>query len=142
MNIQAMAGAWRLEGRTLESGWVVLEAVGWDPATGVTSPEYQGSGGNFCKTYRVEKNGKRAFLKAIDLTHPLRQPDVMAALNRLTTEHQLEVTILDLCKGAQLDRIVFALDSGEERLGSDFADLVPYLVFELAEGDVRKTILE
>jgi len=37
-----------------------------------------------------------------------------------------------------MDRIVIALDSGEERLGPGLHDVVPYLVFELAEGDVRR----
>lgn len=137
---QAVAGAWRLEGTVLKSGWKVLAAVGWDPATGQAKEIYSGTGGNFSKAYRVEKNGKQAFLKAIDLTRPLQEEDVMGALHRVTSEHQFEVSILNLCSGAKMDRIVVALDSGVERLGTNFRDIVPYLVFELAEGDVRRQL--
>ena len=138
MSDQAIAGAWRLEGATLKSGWKVICAVGWDPKTGKAKEIYNGTGGNFSKAYRVEKGGKHAFLKAIDLTRPLEEADVMSALHRVTSEHQFEVSILDLCSGAKMDRIVVALDSGVERLGADFHDIVPYLIFELAEGDVRR----
>ncbi|WPY94326.1 hypothetical protein T8T21_14650 [Limimaricola variabilis] len=135
-----VAGALRLEGRTLGSGWKVLGAVGWDPSTGLSKEIYNGTGGNFSKAYRVEKDGKHAFLKAIDLTRPLQEPDVMSALLKVSSEHRFEVDILNVCSGARLDRIVVALDSGEERLGPSLHDVVPYLIFELAEGDVRKKI--
>jgi serine/threonine protein kinase len=88
----------------------------------------------------VEKDGKYAFLKAIDLTRPLQEGDVMAALHRVTSEHQFEVEILNMCAGARMDRIVVALDSGVERLGDGLNDVVPYLVFELADGDVRRQL--
>lgn len=137
MSDLGVAGAWRLEGTTLKSGWTVIRAVGWDPKTGLSKEIYNGTGGNFSKAYLVEKEGKQAFLKAIDLTRPLRERDVMAALHRVTSEHQFEISILGLCSGARMDRIVVALDSGEERLGEGLHDVVPYLIFELAEGDVR-----
>jgi serine/threonine protein kinase len=137
---QAIAGAWRLEGTVLKSGWKVVCAIGWDPKTGQPKEIYNGTGGNFSKAYRVEKAGKQAFLKAIDLTRSLQEADVMSALHKVTSEHQFEVSILNLCAGAKMDRIVVALDSGQERLGPNLHDVVPYLVFELAEGDVRKQI--
>jgi hypothetical protein len=140
LNDLGVAGAWRLEGKTLQSGWKVIRAIGWDPKTGDAKEIYNGTGGNFSKAYLVEKEGRRAFLKAIDLTKPLREANVMAALHRVTSEHQFEVSILDLCAGARLDRIVVALDSGEERLGEGLPDVVPYLIFELAEGDVRRSL--
>lgn len=140
MEQSVTAAAWRLEGTTLASGWKVLSAVGWDPKTGKSKEIYNGTGGHFSKAYRVEKDGRTAFLKAIDLTRPLEEADVMSALHRVTSAHQFEVSILNLCAGAKLDRIVIALDSGEERLGPTLHDVVPYLIFELAEGDVRKQI--
>lgn len=140
MDTQEVAGAWKLVGRTLASGWKVTEALGWDPTTGAVLAAYTGTGGNFSVTYRAEKEGKKAFLKAIDLTRPMKEPDPMAALHRVTSEHQFEVKILELCSGARLDRIVVALDSGSEKLSNALNDLVPYLVFELAEGDVRKRL--
>ncbi|PSR15141.1 hypothetical protein C8255_23290 [filamentous cyanobacterium CCP3] len=137
-----MAGALKLEGRTLASGWSVIRAIGWDPKTGASKEIYNGTGGNFSKAYLVEKNGRQAFLKAIDLTRPLSSDNIVNALLEALTHHKFEVDILNICSGAKLDRIVVAIDSGEERLSTDLKDVVPYLIFELAEGDVRKTIKE
>jgi hypothetical protein len=86
LDTQEVAGAWKLLGRTLASGWKVTEALGWDPSTGAELAAYTGSGGNFCVTYRVERLGKKAFLKAIDLTRPMNEPDPMEALHRVTSE--------------------------------------------------------
>lgn len=139
MDSALLAGAYKLLGRTLESGWEVIEAVGWDPNSGNILQTYQGgTGGNFSVAYRVQKGGKKAFLKAIDLTGPMKEHDPMGALHRVTSEHQFEVKILEICAGARMDKIVIALDSGQEKVGSNLGDLVPYLIFELADGDVRK----
>jgi hypothetical protein len=60
-----------------EDGWKVVEPIGWklDPAGRPVSAGDPGSGGNFSAGYRVKKDGRTAFLKAIDLSRAMKQRD-------------------------------------------------------------------
>ncbi|MFV1491227.1 protein kinase [Phaeobacter sp. JH18-32] len=140
MNIEQKAGAWRLLGSTLESGWKIVEPVGWDPNSGQVMDHYNGTGGNFSVPYIVEKEGKRAFLKAIDLTNAMNAVDVMAELQAISAAHTFETAILKVCEGARMDKVVVAMESGQLRVGPNLQDTAPYLIFELADGDVRRRI--
>ena len=82
MEIEQRAGAWRLLGIETESGWRIVEPVGWDPETGDRADHYNGTGGHFSVPYIVEKDGNRAFLKAIDLTRAMDAIDVMKELQK------------------------------------------------------------
>lgn len=134
------AGAWRLLGLETDSGWKVVEPVGWDPSSGESIDHYNGTGGNFSVPYIVEKEGKRAFLKAIDLTKAINSPNVMGELQEITMAHNFESKILSACEGAKMDKVVVALDSGQMNAGPNLQDAAPFLVFELADGDVRRKI--
>lgn len=140
MGIEERAGAWRLLGQTLASGWVIKEPIGWDPLTGDSMDHYNGTGGTFSVPYIVEKNGRRAFLKAIDLTKAMTAVDVLAELQLISATHTFEARILKMCADASMDRVVVAVESGQVSVGSNLQDKAPYLIFELAEGDVRRRI--
>ena len=62
MELENRAGAWHLLGESTDTGWTVVEPIGWDPSTGESTDIYNGSGGNFSVAYLVEREGKRAFL--------------------------------------------------------------------------------
>ncbi|MBX8802532.1 hypothetical protein HBA92_17460 [Ochrobactrum sp. MR28] len=140
MSLDGKAAAWRLLGMELPSGWKITEAIGWDPLTGISTDNYNGSGGNFSVAYVVQKGTSRAFLKAIDLTSALTHPDIMGELHRITSAHNFEAKILQICEGRRLDRVVVALESGQIEIGPRIEDKAPYLIFELADGDVRRRI--
>lgn len=140
MGIEDRAGAWRLLGRTLESGWTIVQPVGWDPLSGDSMDHYNGSGGHFSVPYLVERDGRRAFLKAIDFTSALNSVNVLEALQEITATHSFEAKILRLCADANMDRVVVAIESGQISVGPNLQDTAPYLIFELADGDVRRRI--
>lgn len=140
MGVEERAGAWRLLGLTLESGWVIKEPVGWDPASGDRLDHYNGTGGNFSVPYVVEKDGKSAFLKAIDLTRAMDAVDVLITLREISETHAFEARILEICADARMDRVVVAIESGQISVGPHLQDKAPYLIFELADGDVRRRI--
>ena len=140
MTLDHKAGAWKLFGRTLESGWKVIEPIGWDATTGNSLDTYDGTGGAFSVPYIVEKNGRRAFLKAIDFSRAMTTAKVLEALHEITEAHTFETRILEICKAERMSRVVLAIDSGEIRVSKNLQDTVPYLIFELAKGDVRRRI--
>lgn len=140
MGLENKAGAWRLMGCELDNGWKVVEALGWDAETGIPTDIYPGTGGNFSVSYAVERDGKRAFLKAIDFTRAMNSGNTVKALRQLTDAYSFEAQILDICAGARMDRVVIAIDSGEVSVGPNIQDTAPYLIFELADGDVRKKL--
>jgi serine/threonine protein kinase len=59
-------------------------------------------------------------------------------INALTDAYVFERDLLRRCRDRHLDRVVIAIDSGT--IGATPGELVLYLVFELADGDVRQQI--
>jgi eukaryotic-like serine/threonine-protein kinase len=121
----------QLTGLRLEGGWTVLERYPISAAS---------TGGFFSYGYIVKHdNGTRAFLKALDFfatdpnaTDPLRaMQDVIVAFN-------FERDVLERCGNRNLRRVVRALASSQVRVPAFAAlGLVPYIIFELADGDLR-----
>jgi serine/threonine protein kinase len=120
----------RLLGRTLDGGWKVVELVPLSP---------KGTGGIFSVGYIVETHeGRKGFLKAMDFTRAIEKSDPVLAMNEVTEAFVFERTVLERCKKRRLDRVVLALTDGKTTV-SGFGPLgvVPYLIFELADRDVR-----
>lgn len=122
------APAEMLLGLRLPNGWQVVAAVNRTPA---------GSGGLFSKGYIVENaTGQRAFLKALDFSRALGMPDLARALQDMTTAYNYERDLLASCR--HLDRVATAIDEGDVNADpTSPIGRVPYLIFELAEADVR-----
>lgn len=92
--------------------------------------------------YQVENaEGHAAFLKAIDLTAARSFPDVFRALEGILRAYNYERDLVRRCASAKTDRIVTIWDSGQVEIepGNPFS-LVPYLIFEMADGDIHKHI--
>lgn len=117
MTATGKAGAWRLLGEIVGTGWRVVAPLGWDASTGSAIDHYNGTGGHFSVAYVVEKDDRRAFLKAIDFTSALHAPNVVQELQRIVEAHSFEARILDICQGERMDRIVIALESGQAKVG-------------------------
>ena len=122
-----------LEGLELESGWVVLKKV--ERLNGQT-------GGHFSVGYlaRNIEDHSLAFLKALDFSEALQSDDLLSALDEAVGTFRFEKEMLELCADHGMTHVVRALDSGFVRVDGGPLGRVPYLLFEPAEGDVRRAI--
>lgn len=121
-----------LQGASLSGGWNVVERVQASP---------NGTGGQFSTPWIVEREDQRAFLKAIDIHKAFRQRggDAITVLQQVSTEYLWERDLLRSCSDRRMDRIIRALDDGEHQLrDGDPLSTVFYLIFDLAEGDIRE----
>ncbi|MFZ0322494.1 MAG: protein kinase [Candidatus Sulfotelmatobacter sp.] len=119
---------------TLSSGWVVTEEI----------PRLPGAtGGQFSCGYKVQRDGKTAFLKALDYSKASgiamnAGTDTLTALQGLINAYQFERNLLRDCKQKRMDRIVVALEDGSVKVDDGIFGEVNYLIFEPADGDIRK----
>ena len=119
----------KLEGSKLTNGWIVTKKI---------EPSSVHTGGNFSCTYIVESaTGKKAFLKALDYTKALRDPNPAQRLKELIDSFLFEKLVLEKCKERNFDKIVIALDFGKTQAGPSPYDVVEYIIFELAKHDLR-----
>ena len=123
----------QLIGRELTNGWMVQELV--DRPKNAT-------GGNFSTSYIVRSvNGERAFLKAMDYRRALQAPDPAKTLQVMTAAYNFERDLLEKCMVNRLSRIVRVLDGGTlAAQAGDPSSVVQYLIFELANGDIRSFV--
>ena len=124
----------RLSGLTLASGWNVVERIPVQPG---------GTGGCFSCAYHVERSGKRAFLKALDYSKAeeiVAQTgcDLPTALQYLIGAYNFERRLLQSCAEKRMDRVVTAIEDGSIRVDGGPFGTVNYLIFEPADGDVRR----
>ena len=118
-----------LLGRTLDSGWKVVERVRKQP---------HNSGGVFSCCYIVERDGRKAFLKALDLSMAHGMPDELRVLQAMIDAFQFERRLLSRCAERRMDRVVQAIQDGKVLVSNaPIIGTVYYLVLEPADGDVR-----
>lgn len=125
-----------LVGRLLKDRWKVLYRV--DKNSGET-------GGKFSIRYVVEDitNGNKAFLKALNYKAFFmlsRDKDPVSALSLQNSVFEYERAVLERCRGRNLSRVTRLFDTGTEYIEELPISAVPYLIFEMADGDVRSTI--
>jgi serine/threonine protein kinase len=115
----------------LPGNWRVVDRFAPDPGA---------TGGNFSVGYIVEHPSRgRAFLKAIDYSRAFGASDVPRALQALTEAFNFERDVLEKCRREGMNRVVHAVADGQiEVPGAPGIGTVNYLIFELAEADVRK----
>lgn len=138
-----------LVGYELPGGWVITEKhqrPGTPGATDLTGSFFS-IGYTAKKTEQTGKGQKKetgAFVKVIDVQKALRVKNGMTLMERLksiTDSHAFECSILDVCIRAKLDRIVNILGQGEfDHPDNSGGVAVPYIIFELADGDIRKIV--
>jgi serine/threonine protein kinase len=120
-----------LEGLTLSNGWKVK---------GHVRRSKHATGGTFSHSYVIEKNGHKGFLKAFDFSHAFEiGADTISILRALTSAYEHERDVLQICKDRRLSQVVIAIEHGSVQVpaipGMD--GRVFYLIFEMADGDVR-----
>ncbi|MGT2460348.1 protein kinase domain-containing protein (plasmid) [Cupriavidus basilensis] len=132
-----------LAGVTLTNGWKVTKKL--------STEDEKHSPGFFSVGYLAEKGAEKAFLKAFDLAAVMQMNAtgadpgaMMVALQQLSSAFTAEDALLKFCSASKLDRIVRAIGSGfatppeDVRVAAPYP--VPYLLFELADGDIRKFV--
>lgn len=124
-----------LVGITLPSGWLIEEQVA----------AYAGkTGGTFCVGYRGSRDGKKGFVKIVDIMGNLDlSQDFVTALFNATAAVRAERAVLEVCGNKRLSRIVQLLDHGQYKVpgyAGHPKENVFYFVFELAECDVRQPL--
>ena len=129
-----------LKGKILNDRWEVLELM--------AEKSSQTGGCQSCQ-YKVidrkAKKPKKAFLKAIDLFKKAESrggtpTDALRDREYSIRSFRYESKLLELCEGRKMARVVRSLDAGIYEV--PLPDLgisieVPFIVFELAEGDLR-----
>ena len=120
----------QLEGLSLQGGWTVgpLEVRAANS-----------TGGNFSTSYRLKnKDGRGAYLKALDLTTAFASGGDFTRVVQSVTEHfNFERDMLAFCEQKRMDRVVRAMDSGTIVVDNSPMGKVPYLIFEEADRDIR-----
>lgn len=125
-----------LEGIELENGWRVIDKI---------SRKLGSTGGKFSVGYRVEdkKDGKFAFLKALDFSAASQVADPARALQQMLEAYNFERDVLLKCRNKRLGRVMTPLLDGSVNIpGFGIYSPVYYLIFELASGDIRDILFE
>ncbi len=122
-----------LKGRTLNERWEVLNKI--QPKTGST-------GGFFsvCYVVREIETSKEAFLKVLNFQaffQLFRGKPIVEIINEQTNAFKYERDLLLRCKNSRLSKVSTILDEGEEFLDEYPIPNVPFLIFEMADNDVR-----
>ena len=120
-----------LTGLTVENGWKVNKILKKTP---------NATGGAFSTGYEVEKDGKKAYLKAVDFSKALQDPDLLKALQLQLEIFNFEKELLEICKNEKLHKVVTPIDSGKVIVPCfpPVINTVHYIIFDLADGDIRK----
>ena len=133
-----ICAAQELEGRTLASGWKVLKKIE-KPAMQDTDVVH-----DFSVYYEVEKNGVQCYMKAIDFsrymsikTEGQKSTDL---LEMMIKDFHYERDLSIHCQKKRVTKVAFVLESDEEEVDGYMYSIVPYLIFEKDEGDVRKML--
>jgi len=129
-----MTPAEKLAGLSLDGEWSVAERLDHADTTG----------GFFSVPYLVhDRSGKPHFLKAFDFSSAFEpRKDVIKTLQAMTAWYEHERDILEHCKSRRLSGVVIAITHGYVLVPGLSAQegTVYYLIFELAEGDIRRQV--
>ena len=130
--------AQELEGRTLSSGWKVLRKIDYQEET------KDGTLGDFSVYYEVERDGLVCFMKAIDfskyMTLKVEGQKTTELLSKMLEDFHYERELSMHCQKKRVTKVAFVIDSDEEDVDDYIYGVVPYLIFEKADCDVRSML--
>lgn len=131
---EEQTAAEQLEGRIIGGEWEVIEQI--------TLPD-EHTGGHFSVGYRVRSSdGQEGYLKALDFSAAMRAGDPARALQALTEAFNFERDVLHACRERGFDRIVVPLADGRVQVEDASPPTVQYLVFRLADQDLRTRLIQ
>ncbi len=119
----------KLVGKQLRNGWKIeRERSSLPSATG-------------CKhsvaCIAHNSDGRQAFVKVLDTTVDRAMPDPLADLKLRIDTFLYERNLVEKCAAHRMSRVVRSIESGEVE-DDDSLNPIYYLMFELAEGDLRE----
>jgi eukaryotic-like serine/threonine-protein kinase len=79
-------------------------------------------------------------MKVLDFRRAMRAPDVVKAIQQLTTMYVFERDLLDFCKRMRISNVVTSILHGEIATKDVLLDRLYYIIFELADGDARAQV--
>lgn len=126
----------QLSGSSLQGGWRVLDPC---PNGDPEAAEFS------CCYHAVREDGTPGFLKALDFTRAVFDPnrDWLDQFSEYLNAYRYERDLHLRCNDRRLSRVITVLSYGEVQIGGGAPgpySRVPYLIFELAEGDVRQRL--
>lgn len=138
IDINSLFAVCNLEGKDINGWHVKTKLPKPDPSKNET-------GGNFSICYIVEKDGLECFMKVLDIricnTGPL--PKNMTRpeyIEKCTREFNYERSLSSYCDDKRIKSVICYIEGGDA-VFSEFAfSDVPYIIYEKAEGDIRKVL--
>ena len=122
----------QLCGAVTADGWTVSDKI---------VPGKECTGGAFSVGYiAADSRGRLGYFKALDFRKALGAADPARELQSMTSAYNFERDVLARCADDRLDRVVTAISSGALDAPGAPLSKIFYLIFELADGDVRKQI--
>jgi eukaryotic-like serine/threonine-protein kinase len=120
----------KLIGMEIPGGWKIVERI---------EPQASDTGMKNSRCYRVEReDGARGFLKVLDIAEALRCYNSLRVLNDQTSAFLHEQELSRRCREGRFRRVASAIDAGEIKVDDSIVGRVPYMLFDMADGDVRK----
>ncbi|MCF4122194.1 hypothetical protein L1785_14535 [Antribacter sp. KLBMP9083] len=99
------------------------------------------TGGNFSLSYKgSDAQGRQGFIKVLNYEYALSTPDPPATMQAMTEAYTFERQLVERCSAGRLSKIVRAYSHGSVYTAAWGFVPVSYIVFELAESDVRKAL--
>jgi serine/threonine protein kinase len=123
-----------LLGLTLEGGWTVTQRLARDAGA---------TGGTFSVGYLAERNGERAFVKALDYAKAFgsAQGTTPEILQYMTAAFTFEKAVLERCREKKMRRVTLPIASGSLDVPTASPmSRVDYMILEVADRDVRAHI--
>lgn len=100
------------------------------------------TGGNFSTCYVVEKNGQNAFMKVLDYYKIMKykkSQSTTQVMQDASTEFNYEKSLSKYCVKHKVSKVIYYIDSGDITFDGYLVNgSVSYIVYEMADGDVRK----
>ena len=125
------AAAHNLVGKELSDGWLVVEKK---------TKKDTDTGSFFSVCYIAERGSDKCFVKAFDFSRFANDgDDLIESLAKMTSAYKYERDVSLLCKSHHTSKVALAIGSGQIN-GPTIEDTVPYLIFDLADGDIRHKI--
>ncbi len=130
--------AGNIEGRDLNGWHVKSKLPSPDKSKGQT-------GGNFSVCYIVEKDGVEYFMKVFDFEKCFSRyrtsgMELTQYIEKSTREFNYEKELSSYCGRKNIKKVISYVDSGEAEFEDFKYGVVSYIVYEKAEGDIRKIL--
>lgn len=119
------------------NGWKVIEKL---PKPSLTKGE---TGGNFSIGYIVEKENQQCFMKVLDFERIFMNNPTLStsqAMQIASEEFNYEKALSEYCRNKHVSKVVYYIDSGEITVPGFAIGTVSYIIYEKAQGDIRKTL--